>query len=114
MKEAREEWVKANPEKAKYHRKRARLKKYGISFADYATLWDTQEGKCAICSMVFKEFGATEVAKEQAYVDHDHTTNKVRGLLCNNCNAGLGHFFDKTTRLQKAIDYLRSHGIVSS
>lgn len=106
MKENRAEWIKANPEKARFHRKKNRLRKYGITFADYARLWDIQNGCCAICERDFGSFGVTAENKDQAYVDHDHTTNKVRGLLCNNCNAGLGHFFDDIDRFHNAVTYL--------
>lgn len=49
---------------------------------------------CQICS---------EVATR---IDHSHTTNKVRGGLCNNCNTGLGMFKDNSELLEKAIKYL--------
>ena len=41
-------------------------------------------------------------------VDHDHEQNKYRGLLCNHCNRGLGHFRDNVVVLQKSIDYLNA------
>lgn len=45
------------------------------------------------------------------FVDHCHDKKKVRGMLCNNCNTGLGYFKDDTTRLQRAIDYLNGKTI---
>jgi hypothetical protein len=111
MKEVRKGWVEENPERATFLRKQARLKKYGIDFKRYAEIWDEQKGCCAICAMSFGPFGTSENAKEMAYIDHDHVTGKVRGLLCNNCNAGLGHFFDTIERLETAINYLRKHSV---
>jgi hypothetical protein len=40
-------------------------------------------------------------------VDHDHETNKIRGLLCSRCNTGLGLFFDNISNLENAILYLK-------
>jgi len=53
-------------------------------------------GKCAICS-----------STKALLVDHDHTTKVVRGVLCKNCNFGLGHFFDSIPNLEAAIKYLQ-------
>ena len=59
-------------------------------------LRDAQGNMCAIC-------GATELP---LFVDHDHTSGLVRGLLCHYCNIGLGGFKDDPARLQSAIRYL--------
>lgn len=69
---------------------------YGLSATDYQRVSRTQGGVCAIC-----RDGAA------AHVDHDHETGRVRGLLCFNCNAGLGQFKDKTELLMAAMTYLR-------
>ncbi len=63
-----------------------RMKKYGLSEADYQNMVDSQENLCAIC-------GRTEDNKALA-VDHDHDTGEIRGLLCGYCNVRLG-WFDK-------------------
>lgn len=63
----------------------------------YEALLEQQGGQCAICR-----------EKPGRYVDHNHTTGKIRGLLCNACNRGLGLLGDETKRLERAIEYLRS------
>jgi len=64
-----------------------------------------QNNKCKICSVKFDE----NASKTKACVDHCHTTNNVRGLLCRTCNAGLGYFKDNTERLTNAINYLQEN-----
>lgn len=76
-----------------------RKHKYGISSSETLTLYNLQHGLCAICNSPLGTFN-------QYTVDHCHTTNKVRGLLCRKCNTGLGHFGDNPVLLQRAIDYL--------
>ena len=61
-----------------------------------------QDMKCPICT-------STLIRGRQINVDHDHKTNKVRGILCGHCNRGLGCFFDDTGYLTKAIEYLNKH-----
>ena len=61
-----------------------------------------QKGVCPICSAALVFGGRTG-----AHVDHDHDTGKVRGVLCCNCNPGLGHFDHDVDVLQRAIDYLK-------
>jgi 16S rRNA G1207 methylase RsmC len=55
---------------------------------------DSHSGVCDICG---------ELA---TVVDHDHTTLALRGMLCHNCNVGLGHFRDDKNRMLAAIEYL--------
>lgn len=72
-------------------------RQYGISSKDYDEIFIQQSGKCAIC----KE------AHNLLDVDHCHTTNRVRGLLCRNCNQALGKFKDSIDVLLAAIRYLQ-------
>jgi hypothetical protein len=60
------------------------------------------DGKCAICRGKYPPG-----RRESMYIDHDHQTGKFRGLLCNNCNGGLGRFHDDPELLAAAIAYLR-------
>lgn len=83
------------------------MKKYGISLDDFNFLWVIFKGKCGICDIDLK---ATENRKGQSLdvvaVDHDHKTGKIRGLLCNGCNKGLGLFKDSIPNLEKAKEWL--------
>jgi len=77
-----------------------------ISTFEYAKLLVEQNNACAICGVE-----ATELKRELS-VDHNHETNKIRGLLCHHCNIGLGNFRDSTTLLSVAIEYLeRTDGV---
>lgn len=78
-----------------------REKKFGISQAAFDALLLAQSGRCAICRSD-KAGGRGGFA-----VDHCHITGRVRGLLCTNCNNGLGRFKDDPDRLIAAADYLR-------
>jgi recombination endonuclease VII len=64
---------------------------------------EAQGGRCAIC-----DIPEEESPKKRLHVDHDHNSLVIRGLLCGNCNLGLGHFKDNSTLLQAAIGYLQS------
>jgi hypothetical protein len=80
-------------------------KNYQISLDDYQIMFDEHNGKCAICE---KDYALSE---RNLNVDHDHITNKVRGLLCNQCNLGLGLFKDSFFLLEKAATYIKSYSV---
>lgn len=92
-----------NRKKVSESQRRSKFKiKYGITLGDYDRMLTEQGGHCAICP-------ATEpgrAGRKYLYVDHCHSTGRVRGLLCGNCNNGLGWFKDDPIRLQNAIAYL--------
>lgn len=67
---------------------------YGLTLEDFDMFLRLQEGACKICG------------EPGTVVDHDHLTGEYRGILCQRCNRGLGHFKDNPMMLQKAIDYL--------
>lgn len=92
-----------NRERINLIRHRSRMKKtYGLSLEEIEALRESQDNKCPICSRDFSE--AAE--RSDFAVDRCHETGQVRGLLCNMCNRGLGHFNDDPELLEKAIDYL--------
>lgn len=82
----------------KQHNKLKWYKRYGIAFEDYQSMVKQQDGACRIC--------ATTPSK--LHLDHSHETNLIRGLLCANCNMGLGLFYDSPLILSKAIEYLEA------
>lgn len=95
-------WRDAHPDKVKELLRRANLRRYyGITPEQYDQLFEKQRGRCAICG-TRNAGGKGSVFR----VDHDHATGLVRGLLCNECNLGLGKFAHDKRRLSKAIDYL--------
>ena len=74
---------------------------YGISLDEYNKKFQEQKGNCAIC------FTSTPGGKgTHFYVDHNHRTKQVRGLLCHNCNFVIGNARENTAILQHAIGYL--------
>lgn len=112
------EWRKRNPEKMREYRKRempkiiARGKKwreknnllfrYGISNEKWQEMFAEQNGCCKICG------SHQSAVKGPLNVDHCHSSKKVRALLCQNCNRGLGMFKDSPELFDKAREYLLS------
>jgi len=78
------------------------LKKYGMTLEDYDKMFELQGGKCAICG---DENSKNSISKH-LFIDHDHDTKKVRGLLCHHCNAAMGHAGENINRLSKMVDYI--------
>ncbi len=92
---------------------------YGLSLKDYLTLWDSHNGKCHICRGEGFKMGARKHSRRGAkkfvsesqqalplVVDHCHDTGKVRGLLCHNCNRGIGLLQDDPEIVRIALKYL--------
>ena len=108
------QWVKNNPELVKARAQRwrdknreeinakRRFKEYGITPEIFEELKVKQNNSCAICNT-----NKLSKNRDELDIDHCHTTNKVRGLLCNSCNRGLGYFKDNPEALLNAIKYLK-------
>src|SRR5665213_2340699 len=73
---------------------------YGLAPGQWNEMLIAQSGRCDICNKPMKS----------PQVDHDHDNEKVRGLLCVDCNTGLGGFRDSRAVLLEAIEYLARHG----
>lgn len=95
---------KCSAVKSLLHMRKSNYKKYGITEQIYEEERKKQDFSCLIC----KQHEDTEFLGK-LNVDHDHKTGKYRGLLCTNCNHGLGKFKDDPELLKKAIEYLNAH-----
>ena len=94
--------IAKNPDRhSKRHRWYCLKQNYNITEEDYNNLFNLQNGCCAICG-TDKPTGKGNFLA----VDHDHKTRKIRGLLCNECNRGIGYLKDNYELVQKAADYL--------
>src|SRR5260221_4426091 len=76
---------------------------YGITLAEYDALLAAQGGVCAVCGRDGKG--------GRLAVDHDHTSRKLRALLCHNCNRAIGLFQDNPDLLDRAAAYPRAHSV---
>lgn len=94
--EYRLEWKRRNRDKVRGY---ALKERYGITIEQLNAMKEAQGHRCAMCG---KELTA------RAHTDHDHTTGKVRGILCGGCNLGLG-YVEKAGFLENAREYLRRH-----
>lgn len=77
---------------------------FSLTPEDYSALLQKQDGVCYICKK--PETKITKGVLCRLAVDHNHKTGRVRGLLCDKCNRGLGYFKDSPTLLRVAADYL--------
>lgn len=103
----RREYKKRHPtvynERALHLKRRSNYKLlYGITIEDYERMYFEQGGVCAIC-------GNPPPPTKHLFIDHDHKTGKVRGLLCRGCNAGLA-FIENVGFLEQGINYLKERG----
>jgi len=114
-------WAKRNPEKTKAYQAKARTSyperfkdysarhrmkvRYGITLEKYKQMYEDQSGLCFICHQPESVLNRNGTTKRLA-LDHCHETGRVRKLLCDNCNKGLGVFQDNPDRLRAAAKYL--------
>ena len=91
-----------NPIVQKYRKDRHQLRTYGISIAIKEKMLEEQGGCCPIC-------GTNKPGKKGWATDHDHISKKIRGILCQHCNQGLGNFLDNKTYLLNAVAYIAKY-----
>jgi len=97
-------YYQSNSEKIKAYNL---MRRYGLTLEDREILLEKQGGGCAICGV--KKAIQTSGKFGEFSVDHNHTTGKIRGLLCPGCNVGLGYFKENPDSLLKAVEYLKEH-----
>jgi len=101
---SKQEWNNNNREKVRFSIRQSMFFAHTgirITKEHYDNLSATQNNSCAICYINFEE-----LPSKQKHIDHCHTTNKIRGLLCSLCNTSLGGFKDNSDLLDSAKQYL--------
>lgn len=78
--------------------------RYGITAKTWHDMFEAQEGRCLICKT-----HEDETSRKRLFVDHNHTTGKVRALLCDPCNRMLADAKESSTLLRIAAEYLEEH-----
>ena len=78
------------------------LRKYGITQTEFDTMLSSQKGRCAIC-------GTGEPGAKGWCIDHCHNTDKVRGLLCSQCNTALGLMKEDVAAIRSMASYVLRH-----
>ena len=76
---------------------------YNITEVEYNQILKKQRKKCAICKHLFNK----KIDRFKPCIDHDHKTQKVRGIVCNKCNQALGCFYDNIKNIERALHYLK-------
>lgn len=116
-KEYHDNYREANRQKAKEYarrynhsdkaRNKAYLRSYNITLEDYNRMLEEQGNVCKICLQL--EQMLHKGNPKRLCVDHDHTTGRVRGLLCQRCNTTLGRYEDNPELMKNLISYLEEN-----
>ena len=92
---------KLHPNSKTWHRKALLRQRYGLTIEQFEKILKQQGGRCAICHT------DKPGSRGTWFIDHNHETKQIRGLLCLKCNTGLGYFNECTDILEAAIIYLK-------
>lgn len=101
-KEYEKKYKKEHKKKVQIDTKKWCLKRFNLTLKDYDIMFDNQKERCGICNIKLERIS------KGTHLDHDHKTNKVRGILCHNCNIGLGMFKDNADFLINTIKWLKN------
>lgn len=113
MQELRQQWAVDNQEHLNEWRRKnwvtagRRLKRRGATQKLYDQLYEIQQGRCALCREPEEKFA-------WLCIDHDHDTGRIRGLLCPNCNRGIGLLRDNADLLRKAAEYIDTAKVLTA
>jgi hypothetical protein len=99
----RKEYLFGRPERKRASKRKSLQNQYGITLDEYEDLFTQQESCCAICGRHQSELN------KKLHLDHSHSSGKVRGFLCSDCNLGLGIFKDSEEYILNAISHLRGN-----
>lgn len=94
-------WRQRGKKRAAENKRTRLVKRYNLTTEQFNKMLDDQNHQCWICKKHETLF------KKGLMIDHNHTTNKVRKLLCPNCNAAIGHFFEDVSVMERAIIYIK-------
>lgn len=89
-----------------YEYKQSIKKRYGITYEEYELLCELQNNVCAICKQEQNDKRGTRLA-----VDHCHETKRIRGLLCNRCNRGIGMLKENKNVIMSAYNYVKRNEV---
>lgn len=92
------------------YRARDLRKDFGLTAAQYQTMFVAQGGLCACCRRPETALNNKRTRVKWLAVDHNHETGAIRGLLCQSCNHVVGHSKENPETLESAAAYLRYHG----
>jgi hypothetical protein len=107
-----DQWRIDNREKFNtYMRRNAKKRRYGLTLEEYDARFVAVGFKCEVCLKPGRPDRYQDLAEGevQLHLDHDHETGELRGILCTNCNNGLGRFEDDLERLRRLVVYLERY-----
>jgi hypothetical protein len=108
-----ENWLYAGGLCHPHYTKTLKWKDYGLDAHGYVAMLEAQKGVCAICGRPERRVDGNSRKTKDLAVDHCHATNRVRALLCSNCNTAIGLLDDNPDLLSKARAYLLHYADIS-
>lgn len=97
-----------------HHRRGSLRRHYGLTIAQYDAMFETQKGLCAICGEPETKMNKRTGKVWRLAVDHDKITKKIGGLLCNNCNIGIGFLDHSIETIKAAIVYIKERNLAAT